>query len=96
MKKSTKSAKVVTLSNKILDILEVIVTPIHQKAMEENTISKSEINEVKDIAKLIKDIGVFAETADDEFEDLTDEEIKAKLEEYRLEQANNSEEGSDE
>jgi hypothetical protein len=96
MKKSSKSTKVVTLSNKILDILEVIINPIHSKAVEEQTISKNEITEVFTVAKLIKDIGAFAETSEGEFENLTDEEIKAKLEEYRREQENETEEGSDE
>lgn len=95
MKKSTKALKAVTISNKILDILEVVITPIHEKATREQVISKNEISEVFTVAKLVKDIAQFADT-EDEFEDLTDEEIQAQLEEYRKQQSNDDDEGEEE
>jgi hypothetical protein len=98
MKKSLdrKAPKAVAISNKILDILEVIIAPIHHKAVTEQCISKNEVGEVFTVAKLVKDIAAFAESADDnELENLTDEELRDKLKEYAEDSPTNDEESTE-
>lgn len=91
MKRITKSAKAVVVANKVLDILDIVITPIHIKAMSESNISKNEMSEVYTLCKLIKDIAQLTEDSDESLEHLTDEEIQAQLEEYRKQQGNDGE-----
>lgn len=90
-----KAPKAVSISNKVLDILEVIISPIHQKAVTEGAISKNEVSEVFTVAKLVKDIAAFAAEVEDELSNLTDEELRAKLAEFADTEDEEEEEGSD-